>query len=525
MVSNMSALQKLWLYKLKGKLRNLFSKKTSAIFTILIVLFYGAIFVSMFFVNDDMLPLSNMISVHIAVLLPIAFTALMVFMVLFQKRKALFFGEDAYYLFSGPFTKVQVMKYLISQTILQSIMFGAISVFIMVTLGSALALDAFFYILVLLVNAVITFFFLILTDYLYILSITNQKYKILSRVVAFSMIGVCIAIFLIAMMQNNFNINTALIEFVQSDIFYLVPLFGWGKLILIAYVEANYLMIGVGVLATSIATAIVYYFFIHFKGDFYEQALDDSIAYTEIYKQALQGKSASFSDKKVKKVNANFRNGAGALFSKGMLILRKTNGFINMKEVLILALYIAITWFTDLGFEFFIYMMMFFLMGVLQDSDLSQELKNYQIYLIPDHPLKKLIAIILPTLFKVIILVSVGVIIGALLFQTEWSVALQYLVMIYGYAMVFISATVLSLRVLKSRTNVVMENMLRMLIIIASAIPSIALTIYLIYHPEYFSMEMLNVISYSSLVLNFVVSIIILLLCKNMLNGRELNSD
>lgn len=525
MVSNMSALTKLWFYKIKGQIRNLFSKKSSAIFTTVIILFYGFIFVSMFFMDKTVITGTNMIDVHITVLFPLGLTAMMVLSVLFQKRKALFFAEDSFYLFSGPFTRKQVMKYLISQTIMQSVLFGLLAVFIMVAMGSNLQVSFLFYLLVFLVNTVITFFFLMLTDYLYVLSITNQKYKKLSRVVVFTLIGICILIFLIAAMQNNFELETSFLEFIQSDLFYLIPLFGWGKLILIAYVEANMIMFALGVLAISLATAFVYYFFIHFKGDFYEQALEDSIAYSELYKQAKQGKSVNLSDKKVKQIDARFKMGAFAIFSKGMLVLRKSNGFINTKEIMVLALYLVITLFTNLGFTFFLYMMLFYLASLLQESDLAQELKNYQIYLIPEKPFKKLIAVILPTLLKTIILVSVAMIVGGLLFSAKWQEMLQYLIIIYGYTMVFISASVLSMRVLKSRTNLVMENMLRMLVILVCSIPSIILTIYLMSNPQQITMELLYMISYSSLILNFVVSIIILFFCRNMLNGRELNSD
>ena len=45
----MTALQKLWFYKQKGVIRNLFRKPSSAIITVLIVVFYGFIIVSALF--------------------------------------------------------------------------------------------------------------------------------------------------------------------------------------------------------------------------------------------------------------------------------------------------------------------------------------------------------------------------------------------------------------------------------------------------------------------------------------------
>lgn len=43
------------------------------------------------------------------------------------------------------------------------------------------------------------------------------------------------------------------------------------------------------------------------------------------------------------------------------------------------------------------YMMMFWLFTIVQNSDFMKDMNNYQIYLIPDHPLKKLLCVLLPT--------------------------------------------------------------------------------------------------------------------------------
>ena len=62
-------------------------------------------------------------------------------------------------------------------------------------------------------------------------------------------------------------------DFVQSNLFYVVPIFGWMKLALIAYVEHNYLLVTLGYLLLCGAVILVYVLFIGYRGDFYEQAL------------------------------------------------------------------------------------------------------------------------------------------------------------------------------------------------------------------------------------------------------------
>ena len=44
----MKPLLKLWLLKIKGTIRNLFKRKASGVFVIIMILFYGAMIVSLF---------------------------------------------------------------------------------------------------------------------------------------------------------------------------------------------------------------------------------------------------------------------------------------------------------------------------------------------------------------------------------------------------------------------------------------------------------------------------------------------
>ena len=91
--------------------------------------------------------------------------------------------------------------------------------------------------------------------------------------------------------------------------------------------------------------------------------------------------------------------------------------------------------------------------------------------------------------------------------------------MLLGYATLFLSASVLSVRILKSRNNAIMENMLRMLIMVAAAAPGIGLTIFFLSKGT-FTLGLLQ-----QLTLIFVISVIIVLVCAPMMNGREIKSE
>lgn len=521
----MSALTKLWFLKIKSNIRNVFKKPSSAIFTVLMMIIYGALFASILFMDKTQITAGMMIDVHMSILIVLGFLALMIFMTIFSKKQALFFETDAFYLFGGPFTRKQVMQFLMSQTIMQSLLLGAVSLFSFAFTGGEVAFSGWFYIAIVLVNAVLVFFFSLLNDYVYILSITNKKYKNIARAIVVSLLALVVIILGITLVQSNFDINNGLLNFVESPLFYIVPMFGWAKMVFIGMVESSVVMIFSGLALLLLALMILYYFFTSFKGDFYEQALQDAIDFTAYYKKARAGKDVSKEFRKVKQVQGSFKEGAWAIFSKGMLQMRKVNGFLSLGEVATIGFYFIITVLIDGGFGFFVYMMVFWLFGTLQQSSLQEELKNYLIYLIPDDPLKKLIAVILPTLLKVCIVSTVAMIAAAIFYGIGVIEAIQYLITIYGYIMVFVSASVLATKILRSRNNAVMENMLRMLVIIVCSLPGAILMMALMMNPQWFSMSLMNIISYSSLAMNIIISIIIILSCKNMLKGRELNSD
>lgn len=520
----MSPLLKLWFIKQWATLRNLFRKPTSAIFTILIIIVYGGLFLTMLF--SDTFMSASIRDIHNAVMLSLGFAAMLVLSLLWQKRKALFFETDSFYLFSGPYTRAQIMRYLMGQTFLQSLMFSLICVFMLVCFGGGIAYTPLFITSCIIGYLLMFCFFLIFTDYLYILSITNEKYKKASRITIGVFALLILGIFLITLAQNHFVIRSGLDSFIQSDLFYLVPLFGWVKLLLISSISGNILFVTLTYAILFLANAILYYFFINFKGDFYEQAMMDSVELTEYMKQVKAGKQNAMKlNAKVHQANISFRKGAGAIFSKNFLIMKKTRDFLRLQEIGIIVFYFIISLFTGLGFGMFCYMLIIWIFQTLQTCDLMQELKNYQIYLIPANPFSKLWNAMLPTLLKLSILIIASVIISGLFFQMPITEILQYCIMLLGYALVFLSATVLSIRILKSRSNMMVENLLRMLIILACSLPSAILMIYIVVQQGNFDPNVIAMISYLSLALNFVVSFSILYFCKGMMNGRELNSD
>lgn len=101
----MRALVILYFYKLKGQIRNVFSKPSSAIITILLLLIYVGGFIMLLLRPDAAMTMMNITDIQMGIMIAVGFNAMMVGSVLMQKRTALFFENDSFYLFTGPFRR------------------------------------------------------------------------------------------------------------------------------------------------------------------------------------------------------------------------------------------------------------------------------------------------------------------------------------------------------------------------------------------------------------------------------------
>lgn len=520
----MKVLGKLYLLKLKGTIRNVFSKPSSAIFTIIMILLYGALIVMALSHPEIAMSVGNLQDVSMVILVNIGFSALMVTTMMMQKKMALFTEDDAFYLFTAPFKRSAVMQYLMVSVVVSALLFGAINLFMIVMLGSHIAFDGGFLLLVFLTQSLLYFFFLTTQYYLYLRGLENAKMKKLIRIIPLACLFLVAIIFLVVLVANDFDVTKSGMEFVAGTPFHLVPVFGWVKLILVSYVAHDFYKMLIGSVLLIGACIVIFLCMSCYRKDFVEDVMADAQAFSKRYKAIKEGKTDSFADRKVKDVQFAFQEGAKAIFSKNMLLMRKTNDFIRMQDVMFVGIYLVITLIMGLGFSFYCYMLIFWMFSMIQNSDFMRDMKNYQIYLIPDAPLKKLWYVMLPTIIKTFLVLLIAIVSAYILLQPDFKEALQYFVMLSGYAFLFLATTVLSLRILKSRNNVMMENMLRMLLMILAAIPSTGVLIYMI-SQNTLTIAMMNSITIYNLLINFVLSGIILYGCRNMMNGNELSSD
>ncbi|MFR5525763.1 MAG: putative ABC exporter domain-containing protein [[Clostridium] innocuum] len=223
----MSVLYKLYLTRMKANIRHVFSRKGSAIFAILMILLYGGLIVMSLSKPEIALSMQNITDANMAIMIGVGFTALMVGVMLLQKRKALFMESDAFYLFSGPFTRVQTMRFLMLQNIASAFLCGAVSLLMVILLGSTIELSFPFLLMAFLCFSLVYFVFLVVYYYVYLLSIQKDSYRHIPAIAALLYVLMVAAVYGMVVMQNDLALAGSGTLFLNTELFYWVPLFGW----------------------------------------------------------------------------------------------------------------------------------------------------------------------------------------------------------------------------------------------------------------------------------------------------------
>ncbi len=521
MVSKMKPLFKLWCLKRKGTFRYLFASKAVGISYMFLFLIYIMGLTSML---TNLSPaMDNNELLHLIILGYIGIVILLVFMLLINSRKALLDGEDAFYLFTAPFSKWQIMTYLSFKMIGEAFQFTLIMLMIIMYASIVIKITLSFLLLLLFITLITFFCFMILDNYLYVLSIGDKKYRKYAKIIPL-LIVLFIAVILLAVYLQTGNYENLLFNFVQSELFYVIPMFGWIKLALIALIENNFIMVLVAISLMSLTTLLLYLGFINYRGDFYQQALEDGLAYSKVLKAIRKGDQKAIRQGKVKtKITGKFKPGALAILSKNLLIMRKGNDLVNKNDILTLGIYIGFTIFLQSDFSLFIYWVIIWAFSAIEQSELAQDMNNYQIYLIPEKPFYKLLAVVTPTFIKIFVYAFFAFLFVGLYNQESIAVILMYFATILGYTSIFISGTIWSLKIFRSRSRKFLETLMRIAIMFMSSLPSSIILFMVITRSDSATLMMIS--SYISLIMNLLTSLLILYHCRNIMNGWELKSE
>ena len=524
----MSALFYLMRAKFFARIRNVYRRPVSAIITTVALVGMVALGVLMYHLRDDVMAGSAVLSAQVLVSTFSAFILLMAVTMIFQKRTSLLTEEDAVHVLAGPFSSKEILAYILVGSLQGAATISLGTCLYLALFGTVFGADISMTVGLYIGGTMLMYFVLATVDYFYLMSITNPKYQIIKRL-CYGAVVLAIAIIAVYyLIDANFEVSVMAQNFIASSSLDYIPLFGWFRVGLLALVQGNlglFLLAYGGVLAVCIIMSMIV---MNYKYDFYEQIMKDAQWYGEVRAKAKEGRGnmAMQAERKVSTVEtASFGLGARAISSNIFLQMKKTRNWLGKNEVIMALIYLAIAFFGNLGFTFYQYYILIIVFSSISSDSIMQELKQPYIYLIPDAPLKKLIYLLLPMTMKVAIQVSASLVVGAIVFQAGIWELLAALIQVYGYALVMIAGSVWSIRLLKSRSNAVAEQFIKMGIVILAMLPSIGLTAFMVYHFSESYMQYLNLITAFSLSMNLIVGAILILLAKSLLNGSNVMAE
>ena len=524
----MNALIYLFFTKIKAAIRNVFSRPASAILTFLGLVFVVGLTVLIFIEKDAIetpVVASDVYGVIMFFLAGIFAFGSVFFL---QKRMALVYSNDANYIFAGPFSRKQILTYLCFDNAKAGLLYAAFVVFYICMMAGYLPGVTPILVVLMFFHSLLCFFIILsILTYLYLLSITNKHAKVIKIGLVVGVLVITLALFAKSFIVSGFDIHEGVSLFLADDLFYFLPVFGFTKWSLVGYLNGNMLSCIGGFVLNIVIGLLLWYFVVNIKGNFYEQVMDDALWADEVKKNAKQGKTKSQIDGKVHDVkDVNFKEGAGAIYSRNMLELKKTRSFFDKRQAFLMLFYLAIAYFIGMGFTFFKYYIFIILISAANADYMMTDLKKHYIYLIPDSPLKKIMALIRPIILKMIIVVIFGLTAGFILFRPSITEYLLSIVEVLGYGTLFIAASVWTIRILKSGTNPVAEQFIKLFIVLLAAIPAVAITLVIIfvaYHGDVNAAQ--SVATVVSVATNLIMGFIFIFFAKNMLKGSNVMSD
>ncbi|MEG0823417.1 MAG: putative ABC exporter domain-containing protein, partial [Erysipelotrichaceae bacterium] len=156
----------------------------------------------------------------------------------------------------------------------------------------------------------------------------------------------------------------------------------------------------------------------------------------------------------------------------------------------------------------------------------TKDLKNFQVYLIPEKGYKKLFAMILPMLIKFSLLIFIAMVFSGLIYgETVFSIMSSFLALV-GVSCSLIAGTIISLRVLKANANAMIISMFRLVVGIGILVLSIIISaiVFKVIGVQK-SIEEIVVIVELMVSLSCILSLVIsIFACSSMMNGREIET-
>ncbi len=472
----------------------------------------------------------NIEELYAGVFILCAMTFFMNAMTGFSSGASFFSMADVNLLFLTPISTKKILFYGLIQQMSQSFLVGFFIFFQYSWLNGRYGIGMFG-LFAILVGFAFTIFCSQLTSML-IYSFTNNNEK-LKKILKTSII--IFALIIVAVLAKDVLLSSgnkieAALNSVNANWVNFIPVVGWIKAVTVSMIKYDFVQLAIAVVAIIAYIIIFTTIIVKYNVDFYEDVLQA----TEVSHSAITAKKEgklSEAPKNVKlgKTGIDKGFGSGVFFYKHMLENRRSGGLIIDKtSIIFMATNLFFTFiFSGISdieskvipvFVFSTYMQIF----SIATGRWARELILPYIYMIPESAFKKLINVVKESVLKIVVeAIVLFIIIGFILKAQAYEIIFCIIARI-GFGILFIAGNVLIERILGSLTSKTLITFLYFVILIVLAVPGFVLGALLALALK--TIPELIVVLGTAFVWNILISVLIIYLCRDILNYAELNN-
>lgn len=521
----MSALAYLTLTKLKNQIKGLFRSPAKIIYTVIMIALLVFVFVAGEHSQGTPRPAAELGAI-LAIFYVFMFT--MSANSGFSTGMSIFKMPDVNFLFAGPFKSTSVLFYAMLQQMGTALIMGFFILFQYGWLRGSYGIG-FLDIMFILVGYSFTVFTSQLTA-MAIYSLTSGKDK-LRRIVRgiFIAIPAAYAIWLFTIaLGNRTNLLPALVDAANTLPVRLYPVGGWLAGAASGAIAGNWAAVVIGLAIWAVYVAALFMAIGRSGQDYFEDVLQSTETSFNIQSQAKEGRMSESAPKKLKmgKTGLGGGNGASVFWYKHKIENRRSRSFILSGTQLIFAIVtVAFAFFMRnsgglVAAVFFAEYMQFFSVAL---GRLNRELTKPYIYLVPESPFKKLLWCLRESVggffvSGLITFVPISLMLG--LGPVEMAMTV---IMHVSYSYVLVAVNLVTERVFGgtvSKTLVFLFYFIVLIVMVAPgiiAMVAVGSTGFVLLSGEFTSLFILTLV-------NALVALLAIFLCRNMLAHAELNN-
>lgn len=447
----------------------------------------------------------------------------------FSSGSSFYSMADVNMLFTLPISSKKILFYGLIKQMGTSMLVGLFLLFQYGWLGSTYNLEFISIIYILIGYGIVMFSAQVTSMAIYSFTSSNVKMQNIVKGIIYTICGLIILFLLIPIIKTG-EINLAiLVERVNDNIIDYVPIVGWVKAFTVGLILNKYLTAIIFLIITLGYNVILVFLILKSKGDYYE----DVLKATEVSFSAITAKkegnaqNAVPTNVKLGKTGLDKGKGANVFFYKHLIESRRAKVFILDKISLIMILFsIGYSYIVKDSGIYSVFMFTTYLqfITIMTSGRWARELTLPYVYMIPISPFKKLIVLVMESIYKSVIeacvlFVPVGIILNASIVEI-----IVLIIARVSLGLIFISGNFLVDRIFGTISSKAIIIGVYLVCIIILVIPGIALGIYLSFIVSASIIPSTISVFLGVIIGSIIVSGIVTYLCKDILSYPELNS-